>query len=138
MNDQLILHDVFGAIHYQGEGTFIAGGAGVTPFIAILRALHAQNKIGNNKLLFANKTRNDIILKDELGEILGKNFVNILSDEQTKEFASGQINEAFLEAHIGDKNKKIYPCGPEPMMDAIEKQLENIGISKELIVKEAF
>ncbi len=30
-NDELILHDVFGAIAYKREGVFIAGGAGVTP-----------------------------------------------------------------------------------------------------------
>src|SRR5206468_5768410 len=37
--DELIVRDVWGAIHYQGEGYFIAGGAGITPFIAILRRL---------------------------------------------------------------------------------------------------
>lgn len=37
--DELILHDIWGAIHYKGEGIFIAGGAGVTPFIAIFRQL---------------------------------------------------------------------------------------------------
>ncbi len=31
--DELLLHDVFGEIRYKGEGIFIAGGAGVTPFI---------------------------------------------------------------------------------------------------------
>src|SRR5436190_14196571 len=36
---ELILHDVFGAIQYKGQGVFIAGGAGITPFIAIFRAL---------------------------------------------------------------------------------------------------
>jgi ferredoxin-NADP reductase len=138
VNDQLILHDVFGTINYQGEGTFIAGGAGVTPFIAILRSLRAENKIGNNKLLFANKTSADIILKDEFSEMLGQNFINILSDEQTGRYASGQITEAFLEANIKDKSKKIYLCGPEPMMDAIEKQLGNIGVDAASIVKEAF
>jgi predicted ferric reductase len=35
--DELIIRDVWGAIEYKGEGVFIAGGAGVTPFIAILR-----------------------------------------------------------------------------------------------------
>jgi ferredoxin-NADP reductase len=30
---------------------FIAGGAGVTPFIAILRQLQADDKIANNKLI---------------------------------------------------------------------------------------
>ncbi len=138
MGDELILHDVFGTINYQGEGIFIAGGAGVTPFIAILRSLREDNKIGNNKLLFANKTSADIILKDEFTEMLGKNFVNILSDENTKAYASGQINEDFLKANIEDTSKKIYLCGPEPMMDAIEKQLGNIGVKSESIVKEAF
>src|SRR5699024_4606614 len=37
--DELVLTDIFGAIHYKGEGAFIAGGAGVTPFISILRDL---------------------------------------------------------------------------------------------------
>ena len=63
--DELIIHDVFGAIHYKGEGIFIAGGAGVTPFIAIFRDLHQKGKTGNNKLLFSNRTTKDIILKDE-------------------------------------------------------------------------
>ena len=37
--DELLLHDIWGAIHYTNEGTFIAGGAGITPFIAIFRQL---------------------------------------------------------------------------------------------------
>src|SRR4030095_11977266 len=49
--DELILHDVWGAISYKGEGVFIAGGAGITPFLSIFRYLHSINKVGNNKLL---------------------------------------------------------------------------------------
>ena len=37
--DDLIIRDVWGAISYKGEGVFIAGGAGVTPFISIFRDL---------------------------------------------------------------------------------------------------
>ncbi|RYG27457.1 MAG: flavodoxin reductase, partial [Chitinophagaceae bacterium] len=54
--DELIIGDVFGDINYKGEGMFIAGGAGVTPFIAIFKSLEKEKKIGNNQLLFANKT----------------------------------------------------------------------------------
>ncbi len=42
--DELILHDVWGAIAYKGEGVFIAGGAGVTPFISIFRYLKSVDK----------------------------------------------------------------------------------------------
>ena len=59
--EELILHDVWGTISYQGEGIFIAGGAGVTPFISIFRYLQSTDQLGDNKLLFANKTRADII-----------------------------------------------------------------------------
>lgn len=138
VDDELLVHDVWGTIHYQGEGTFIAGGAGVTPFIAILRWLNAENKLGSNTLLFANKTERDIILREEFEEMLGKNFVNILSDQRTFEHAYGQINEDFLKKHITDLSKKVYLCGPEPMMDAIEKQLASIGVDSNQIVKEAF
>jgi predicted ferric reductase len=42
--DELIIR-VWGAIEYKGEGVFIAGGAGVTPFIAILRQLELMIKL---------------------------------------------------------------------------------------------
>ena len=35
--DELLVGDVFGDLAYKGEGVFIAGGAGVTTFIAILK-----------------------------------------------------------------------------------------------------
>jgi len=137
-NDELILHDVFGAIAYKGEGVFIAGGAGVTPFISIFRFLRSKKIVGGNTLLFANKKRNDIILKQEFENLLGKNFINILSDEKADGFEYGHISEEFLKKYIPNFKINIYLCGPEPMMDAVEKQLSNLGVEEESIVKEAF
>jgi len=136
--DELILHKVFGAITYKGAGLFIAGGAGVTPFISILRGLQLKNQIGDNKLIFANKTKADIMLKQEFKRLLGKNNINILSDEKTDKYAHGQITESFLKANITDFNRNVYLCGPPPMMDAIEKQLANLKVDAKLVVKEAF
>ena len=62
-------HGVNTEDQYKGKGVFIAGGAGVTPFISIFRDLKKQNKIGNNILIFSNKTEADIILKDEFVEL---------------------------------------------------------------------
>jgi ferredoxin-NADP reductase len=137
-DDVLILHDVFGDIAYKGEGVFIAGGAGVTPFIAIFRELQSRNALGNNKLVFANKTKADIIHEDEFRDMLGKNFINILSGESGGEYAHGMITEDFLKENIGNFGVHFYICGPEPMMDAVEKQLSNLGAKADLIVKEGF
>ena len=136
--DELILHDVFGAISYKGEGVFIAGGAGVTPFISVFRLLRSKNEVGGNKLICANKTKNDIILREEFETLLGKNFINILSDEKSQEYAHGYITGEFLKEHINDLENKIYLCGPEPMMEAVEKELAKVGIDINGIIKEKF
>ncbi len=138
ISDELILHDVFGAISYKGEGVFIAGGAGVTPFISIFRFLESKNEIGNNKLIFANKKKEDIILEKEFKKLLGDNFINILSDEKVKGYSNGQITSDFIKANSGGTNKFFYLCGPPPMMKAIEKELADLQVEKKSIVKESF
>ncbi|HZV70922.1 MAG TPA: hypothetical protein VFG10_15305 [Saprospiraceae bacterium] len=135
-NDVLVLHEIFGAIGYKGEGIFIAGGAGVTPFISILRQLHASGEIGKNKLIFANKAKQDIILEDEFREMLGDAFINILSDEKSNGYHHGLINKNFLKANITNYNQKFYLCGPLPMMDAVQQELAALGIKKNAITME--
>jgi ferredoxin-NADP reductase len=137
-NDELILHEVFGEIRYKGEGVFIAGGAGVTPFISILRYLKSRNEIGDNKLIFANNTKADIILAREFMELLGDNFINILSHDIIVGYEHGFITKEFLEKHIIGLDKNVYLCGPPPMMNAVEKLLSNKGFDEKLVIKEAF
>ena len=137
-NDELILGEVFGDIHYKGEGIFIAGGAGITPFIAILKDLEKKNKIGNNKLLFGNKTKADIILEAKFNGLLGNNFVNVLSDEEVEGYEKGHISEELIKKHSEPSLNYYYLCGPDPMMNAIEKQLASLGVSSEFIVREGF
>lgn len=136
--DELLLHDVFGEISYKGEGLFIAGGAGITPFISIFRFLQSINQIGGNKLIFANKTKEDIILEAEFKSILGSNFINILSDKKADGYAYGQITESFLKTHLNNTGTYIYLCGPPPMMDAVELQLASLHVPENSIIKEGF
>lgn len=134
--DELIIRDVWGAIEYKGEGVFIAGGAGITPFIAILRELQAENKIANNKLLFTNKTEKDIILNDELQDILGENFINTLTDEKKADYQSGRIDADFLEKNISDFKQHFYVCGPPKFVTAISEALTKLGAKTDAVVFE--
>lgn len=134
--DELIIHDVWGAIQYKGEGYFIAGGAGVTPFIAILRQLYQDKKVGKNKLFFSNKTERDIILKDEFSKILGKNFINTLTQEKVKGYENGFIDESFLKDHVDDFSKNFYICGPDPMVQAMQKVLKSLGAKDSVVTVE--
>lgn len=132
--DSLIVRDVWGAIEYKGPGTFIAGGAGVTPFIAIFRKLYRDGEVGNNKLIFSNRTAKDIILKDEFEKMLGKNFINILTDEGSQ--PPPRINKKYLLENVSDFNQKFYICGPDPMIHDISAALEELGAETESVVFE--
>ena len=134
---ELIIRDVWGDIAFKGEGVFIAGGAGITPFISIFRDLESKGKIKGNMLIFANKTSNDIILKNELMDLLGNSFVNIFSDEKTDGYAYGYITKEFLRSVIPSHYMNYYLCGPPAMMDSVLKQLSEMGVSESKITMEA-
>ena len=136
--DELIVHDVFGDIHYKGEGIFIAGGAGVTPFLAILKQLEKTHHVGHNKLIFANKTKADIILEGKFHKLLGNNFINILSEEDHAGYERGYITSDLIKKYTDEQTQYFYLCGPEPMMEAVEKHFSTLGITDDFIVKEAF
>ncbi len=134
--DALLVRDVWGTIQYKGPGVFIAGGAGVTPFIAILKSLHRKGELEGNMLLFANKTSRDIIYQQQFSEWLGDHFVNILSREETGEHYFGHIDQAFLKEQISDFSDYFYLCGPPEFMEEVEKALKALGMPDDKLVKE--
>ncbi len=136
--DQLIIHDVFGAIRYYGEGVFIAGGAGVTPFIAIFRQLKKEGKLGNNTLIFSNNTEKDIILREEFTQMLGKNFINTLTQEETKSLDHRLIDAAYLKEKLPTFSSYFYLCGPDPMVLALQKTLISLGAESSKVIVEQF
>lgn len=136
--DELILHEVFGDIRYKGEGLFIAGGAGMTPFLCILRDLGEKGQVGRNKMIFANKTDADIILKEELEYFLGDNLVHVLSDEKKEGYEYGLVTSELLVKHLPGEGGYVYLCGPPPMMKAVEEDLLKLGLPKSRLVREAW
>jgi ferredoxin-NADP reductase len=134
--DELIVHDVFGTIQYKGPGIFIAGGAGITPFLAILRQLKLENSLSGNTLLFANHNEDDIINKAELKYILGDNYIDVLKAPLNPENQSKTIDRTLLKAYVGDQNKWYYICGPDAFTAGMVDHLQNLGVQSVKIVIE--
>lgn len=138
VGDELIIGEVFGEIQYKGEGLFVAGGAGITPFLAIFKQLERDNNPGDNTLLFANKTKADIIFENQLSVWLGDNAIHVLSDEKAEGYLNGYISKEMIARAFEDNLRFIYVCGPPAMMDAVDRHCADLGISPDRIVKEAF
>lgn len=137
--DALIIENPWGTIQYSGEGVFLAGGAGITPFIAILRDLHQRGETGRNRLIFSNKSERDIILQEEFEEILGDRCLHVITDEQPGGdhlFLDGFINKDVLKEHISDFGQPFYVCGPPPFNESIIGYLKELGAEPEALVFE--
>ena len=134
--DELIIHDVWGVIAYKGEGCFIAGGAGITPFVAIFRQLSRDKAVGKNRLLFSNKTAGDIIYHKEFDQILGKNALYILTKEDNPSYRKGPINKTFLQQEVRDFSQPFYLCGPDTMVAELTSTLTELGANPEAVVFE--
>ena len=134
--DELVIGESWGAIEYKGAGVFIAGGAGVTPFIAIIRRLYKDNKTGHNLLIFSNKTFQDIILREEFSKMLGNNFINTLTAEKVPGYDNRRIDGSYIREKITNFNQPFYICGPDPFVKEISDTLVAFGANPESVVFE--
>ncbi|MCC9602074.1 FAD-binding oxidoreductase [Stieleria sp. JC731] len=137
VGDRLIFSDAWGAIKYQGPGLFIAGGAGMTPFISILRYLHQQQQLDGNRVFFSNQCAEDIFLQGELFRMLGRSITCTLTEEQHRDYEFGEINTDWLRARVETFDQPFYICGPPHMVEDMEAILLDLGVTKEHIVHEA-
>lgn len=134
--DELLLHDVFGAIQYKGPGFFIAGGAGVTPFIAILRDLHHRRLLKGNTLLVSNRTATDVILEDEFSRMLGKHFIKVFTRQHVIGFHERRIDRDTLITLVQDFDQRFYVCGPDDFVKDITAMLTSLGVQPDSLVVE--
>ncbi|SMO86695.1 FAD-binding oxidoreductase [Fodinibius sediminis] len=141
--DRLLIGDSWGTIQYDGPGVFLAGGAGVTPFIAIFRHLYKTDNLSTNKLIFANKSEQDIILREELNNILGDNFINVITQTKPEAhgnprltYLSGFIDKEYLEGAIDDFDQNFYVCGPPPFNKSMIQYLKELGAEPSALVFE--
>jgi ferredoxin-NADP reductase len=135
-NDELLIGDAWGSIKYQGSGYFIAGGAGLTPFLAIFRDLEDKGELNGNTLLYSNKFEKDIIQEIELEEMIGLKMVNTLTREKKEKYLHGRIDEAFLKQYVEDFSKKFYVCSTMEMTNDVIKILKSLGVNEGQIIYE--
>jgi ferredoxin-NADP reductase len=133
---ELILHDVFGAIQYKGRGTFIAGGSGITPFISIFRDLYKKQYLAGNKLIYSNKTSEDVIMNEELHKMLKKDFLNVYTRENVIGFQEKRIDRNFLIETISDFSQNFYVCGPTDFVKNITNHLLDLGATASTVIFE--
>jgi ferredoxin-NADP reductase len=130
--DKVLITDPWDSFTNNGSGVFIAGGAGITPFIALLRQMQADGNIGDSWLFFSNKTPQDVFLHAELQEMLGDHYVDVITREGNGNNTQ-YIDETFLRKHMKNLQQPFYVCGPPPFTESIQVALKKIGANEQMV-----
>jgi len=125
----------WGAIHDEGPGTFIAGGAGVTPFIPILRRRARDGTLDGSHLIFANKTEADIILREEW-ERMEDLRTTFPIDADHPVLPRGPVDAELLGRYVRSFEGAFYFCGPPAMKEPVMEALGEHGVGASQIVME--
>ncbi|CAG9835485.1 unnamed protein product [Diabrotica balteata] len=123
---------------------FIVGGIGITPVIQMLRTIiiDPEDHIYCT-LIYASKTEADIICKEELND-MAKKMEGRLKIWHTLEepppdwrFGKGFVSKDMLRDHLfppGPESLNLL-SGPWPMLQALGKQLTDLGYSKQMYTR---
>lgn len=141
-NGEMVLHD-----DASRPAVFLAGGIGITPFLAIAR--HAWRKRLPHRLVlfYSNRRPEDAAFLSELQgmERLNPNFRLIATMTQPERSVhpwsgeKGFIRRELLERHLTDLTRPIYYfAGPPPMTMAMQQMLETIGVDEQAMRSEEF
>lgn len=138
-------HGAFSMDRYDGPGfVFIGAGVGITPLLSMIRTMADRNDLRPCYLFFGNREWESVAFREEiedLGNKLNLEVVHVLSrPPEGWEGEEGRIGEAVLARHLPARyqNLQYFICGPEPLMDAAEDALAELGVPKRRIHSERF
>ncbi|KAL4273638.1 hypothetical protein GQ457_13G021360 [Hibiscus cannabinus] len=139
-----------GHIEYTGQGNFLvhgkpkfakklamlAGGTGITPIYQVIQAILKDPEDETEMyIVYANRTEDDILLRDELDGWAKKHdrlkvwYVVQESIREGWQYSVGSITESILRDHIpeGSDSTLALACGPPPMIQfAVQPNLEKM------------
>jgi len=138
-------HGVFTADRLQGPGyVLIGGGSGISPLFSICQTLGARGDPRPVILFFASRKWDDQTFRERLEELRGKmnlKVVHVLEDPPVDWTGErGYVTTELLRRRLPAQYRRFqfFVCGPEPMMDAVEDSLRELGVPAERIHTERF
>lgn len=112
---------------------FIAGGIGITPFWSMLKQRKQDGVPLNTTLIYANRTA-AIPFKEDFDTWAAEDKTFIVH------YLTGQpmTAEKLREFEPALSNALVYISGPEPMIEALGKQLKESGLDEEQLKQDFF
>jgi len=123
---------------------FIGGGIGVTPIMCMLRTFADRGDRGSHLLLYANRTWEDVVFREELVELrqrLDLRVVHVLSHPHDEwDGPRGHLDAELLAEHLppDHQSRQFFVSGPPGLITAAEQALKEVGVPSNRVHLESF
>jgi predicted ferric reductase len=138
-------HGVFSIDQDEGPGFgLIAGGVGIAGLISTIRTMADRGDVRPVVLFYANREWDGVTFREQLEELedrLDLTVVHVLTRPPADwDGETGYITAEILARHLPDGYRRFqyFICGPDPMMDAAEAALIELGVPAERVHTERF
>lgn len=118
---------------------FIAGGGGVTPFLAMLKDIRDRKLPYNVTLIYGSEDPDNILAKDELDIFKQDNIkiIHVISGKHKYDGEKGFIDKEIITKYAS-LDSSFFICGPTVLYDNVRAALLLLGVPLRHIRKEAF
>ena len=120
---------------------FLAGGIGITPFLAIARDAAKRQLPHQITLIYSNRRPQDAAFLAELERLRGPKLrlVTTMTDAPEWRGEKRRIGRELLEQHVQDVRAPVYYfAGPPTMTMAVQGMLKELGVSEDDMRSEEF
>lgn len=149
LGSRAYLEGPFGAfnidVNASDETVFIAGGIGIAPIMSMVKTFRDRSDQRPLVLIYAANRREDILFREEFDELrrhLNLRITYVLaSPEEGWEGERGLITGEMLARHLSSPENRTcqyFVCGPEQMMNIVERALLSRGTPLRNIHAERF
>ncbi|MFE5326719.1 2Fe-2S iron-sulfur cluster-binding protein [Embleya sp. NPDC056575] len=146
VDDRLAIRGPSGSFHARlqppDDTVLIAAGSGVTPMMSMIRTRLADRR-GRDRiaLLYSSRTTEEVIFGAELDR-LANNFPDRLSVTHVLTRRTGRLDadgvRRWITQRSPTRDAHYYVCGPDPLMDAVQAVLTDLGIPDEQAHQERY
>ena len=119
----------------------LAGGSGITPFRSLAKAIVDGDEDAELILLYGTNTLKEAIFQEEFEELMKQSpkfkLVNVLSNEEKEGFEKGFITAELIKKYAPEQYS-IFMCGPQAMVNFVDKEIEKLNLRKKFVRHELF
>ncbi|MGW1928828.1 2Fe-2S iron-sulfur cluster-binding protein [Streptomyces sp. NPDC001919] len=120
----------------DGDLLLVAGGSGITPVLSIAKSALATG--GRAVLLYANRDESSVVFRDELRALSEAHPDRLLVLHWLESLQGLPAVDRLAAVLAPYADREAYVCGPEPLMDAVERALRTLGTPGDRVHRERF